>query len=49
LVEKVFRKRSNSSTFVVAKITSLLLFATVVRGPARCLAETALVVVDGRR
>jgi hypothetical protein len=35
LVEKVFRKRSKSSTFVVAKIISLLLFGKIGRGPVR--------------
>src|SRR3954463_6885568 len=49
LVEKVFRKRSKSSTFAVAKIISLLLFGKFGRGPARGLAETTLVVIDGRR
>src|SRR3954447_6343285 len=49
LVEKVFRKRSKSSTFVVARIISVLLFGKVGRGPARWLAENALVVIEGRR
>src|SRR6266516_4746705 len=48
LVEKVFRKRSNSSTVVLPKSFLPLLFGKVSGAvPARCLAETAPVVVDG--
>jgi hypothetical protein len=44
-----FQEAVESSTFVVARIISLLLFGKVGRGRARCLAETALVAIDGRR
>src|SRR5437764_3189949 len=50
LVEKVFfRKRSKSSTSSLPKSFLSSLLGKVGRGPARCLAETALAVVDGRR